>query len=123
LFRLFAELAGQRTPQAPDNQYNEWLKRAMDYIHMHFRDAIKVHDVARFVGVDRTHFTRTFHQAQGMSPHAYIQHLKLTEARELLLNSGMSIKEIAASLGYSDPYTFSRAFKRKYGHTPSAVPQ
>jgi AraC-like DNA-binding protein len=38
----------------------------------------------------------------------------------MLFNSSLSIKEIAASLGYEDPYTFTRAYKKMFGKPPSA---
>lgn len=63
---------------------------------------------------------RSFRAAFGATPHEYLMRRKFEEARRLLLYSGLSMKEIAASLAFADQYHFSNAFKRRSGLSPLA---
>src|SRR5690606_31108434 len=100
---LFANLSAKIKLNTSSSQQIHWLRKRLDYIQMHFRDNILVSDVAQNVGVDRNHFTRTFQHAMNISPNAYIQNLRLKEANYLLWSTDLTIKEVAASLGYTDP--------------------
>lgn len=61
---------------------------------------------------------RTIHKATGYSLHEYVHRLKVSEAKNLLLNSSQSVKETAIALGYKDVFYFSRLFKRFVGVSP-----
>ncbi len=66
-----------------------------------------------------SYFRKMFKKYTGVSPGQYHLEMKILRAKELLLNSGMSIKEIAYSLGFQSIYYFSRVFKQKQGRAPS----
>lgn len=72
---------------------------------------------------DRHHWSlstlrRTVSEYTGYALHEYVHRLKVAEAKKMLLNSDLSVKEIAAALGYSDPFYFSRLFKKQSGEAP-----
>jgi transcriptional regulator GlxA family with amidase domain len=85
----------------------------------HFRDRISVEEVANYVNLNRSHFTRAFYKQTKVTPNHYLQTLRLQEADLLLRRTAMSISEIALSVGYNDNYSFARAYKKKYGSSPS----
>lgn len=78
--------------------------------------------VARMVGrsglAERT-FKRRFRAATGYTPISYVQTLRIEEAKQLLETSATPTDSIAASVGYEDPASFRRLFKRETGLTPS----
>lgn len=65
-------------------------------------------------------FARRFNNATGHSPIEYLQALRVEEAKQMLEVEGMDVGAIAASVGYHDPTSFSRVFKRMAGLTPAA---
>ncbi|MBI3831152.1 MAG: helix-turn-helix transcriptional regulator [Planctomycetes bacterium] len=74
--------------------------------------------VAAQLGVSYTSFRKNFHRIAHCAPGAYRVRFRLARARELLLTG--SVKQVAASLGYGDPFTFSAQFKAQVGLSPRA---
>jgi len=79
----------------------------------------KVEDLCSASRLSRSHLRRLFHERTQQSPIAYLTRRKLERACQLLSSSRIPIGEIAISLGYEDPFYFSRLFKRKIGCSPS----
>ena len=71
-------------------------------------------------GLSPAHLRRRFVAKVGVSPIDFVIERRLARARELLETSPLHINEIAASLGYQDPFYFSRQFKRYFGTSPSS---
>lgn len=103
---------------AKDN-HESWLQKGREYIDIHYADGINVERVSSYIGVGRTTFTKQFTKCYGITPIQYIQSLKMNEGKKLLEQSTYSLSEIAASLGYPDLFSFSKAFKKKEGISPS----
>lgn len=68
-------------------------------------------------GID--HFGRVFRKIMGCSPQDFIIRARIAKARQLLLETGLSVKEIAAAIGYTSQFFFSRQFKSLTGQSPS----
>ena len=68
--------------------------------------------------VSEAHLIRQFRHYFGMTPYEYLMTRKIETARHLLLYSSLSVKEIAARMGFSDPYYFSNYFKHRTGLAP-----
>lgn len=79
--------------------------------------------IAEMVNMSYSWFRKTFKAYTNISPAKYISQLKLQEAKSLLLNSHMSIKEIAFHLHFEDTSYFSAVFRRNEGCTPSEYRQ
>jgi AraC-like DNA-binding protein len=65
-----------------------------------------------------SHFSNLFRKATGMAPLDYFIHLKLQKACLLLYSSDIKVKKIAKEIGYTDPYYFSRLFKKYMKASP-----
>ncbi len=76
-------------------------------------------DLVAQSGYSKYHYCRLFKQQTGRSPWQYITERKLERARELLLATQLSVKEVACQLGFNTPDYFSRLFARHTGVTPS----
>jgi AraC-like DNA-binding protein len=79
-----------------------------------------ISELAQEAGYSPDHFARIFKQTIGISPQAYVIRVRIDRAKQLLVESSLSISQIADVLGYEDLYFFSRQFKRKTGKTPRA---
>jgi AraC-like DNA-binding protein len=62
-----------------------------------------------------------FQKYAGMSPNAYLIEQRVNHARELLCTTACSVTEVSAYVGYSDPYYFSKLFKKRTGVCPSTL--
>lgn len=96
------------------------ILRAQAWIDEHWREPdvlIHLSDVANLT--ERT-FTRRFRHATGQSPTAYLQRKRVDEAKTLLERTTSSVEAICWSVGYDDPASFRRLFKRITAVTPGA---
>lgn len=74
--------------------------------------------VARQIGISRSHFDREFTKQTGQAPQQFLISCKMIEARRYLESSHLRVSEIAEALGYRDIYFFSRQFKQLVGQSP-----
>ncbi len=81
---------------------------------------MRVADLAASMGLGREHFTREFRRHLGMSPMRWL-HRRLVQRASAALIAGARVKAVADELGFSDEYYFSRFFKARTGHAPSAL--
>lgn len=103
-------------PQTGDRliqQFQEWLAD-------HYSEADPVMEMIRQSGLTRRTFGRRFHAATGYAPLDYVQRVRIEEAKQLLETGDRTVEQIAAQVGYSDPVSFRRLFKRMVGETPAA---
>ena len=99
---------------------NEFLSEITSYILSHyFEKDFSIKDIADYGGISETHLRRIFKQNLNISPIKYVNCLKLDKAKNMLQVSNFTINEIALSVGFDDPYYFSRFFKHETGLSPS----
>ncbi len=95
------------------------ISKAKSYIDENYQKDISLDDVSRFVDISPYYFSKLFKQEEGRNFIEYLTAIRMNAARRLLKDPGLSIKEICAMSGYSDPNYFSRIFKKYEGVTPS----
>lgn len=97
------------------------VSKVQQYVIEHISSELPVGVIAHNFQVSREHLTRVFRTQTGMTPHSYIMQRRMLLARELLLQTRLSCKEIADRVGYSNLSVFSRAFKATLKMPPSAI--
>jgi AraC family transcriptional regulator len=95
------------------------IARAIDFIEENIRSPMTVADVAESVSYSLFHFCRVFNHATHHTPYDYLIRRRLAESVRSLLDSQKTILEIALEYQFSNPETFSRAFRRMFGVLPS----
>lgn len=85
-----------------------------------FGQGISPTDVAEEINMGYSKFRRLFKEYTGYAPLQYIQELRLQRSKKLLLNTRLSLSDIAEEVGYDNADYFSTAFKKKNGITPAA---
>ena len=80
---------------------------------------ITAEDISKSLGISYSGFRRAFKELTGTSPSKYMLELKLNEAKLLLYNTNLPIKEISYSLNFENPDYFPIFFKKRTGKTPS----
>jgi len=94
------------------------IQTAQDWLAGHFSVANPLEEMVRKAGLTERTFKRRFSQATGMSPIAYVQRLRIEEAKRRLERTEASVDEISWQVGYEEPAFFRRLFKRVTGLSP-----
>ena len=87
-------------------------------LRQNFRESLSVTDLANRVGLSPNYLSSLFAAQEGQTLTDYVRQLRVEEARKLLANPRLLVKEIAFRLGFSDPHHFSRVFRRATGMRP-----
>ena len=100
---------------ADDPSVIEDMKR---YVMEHLTDRLTLTDLAKAAGYSPFHFHRTFLEAEGVTPRAFVEAHRLKKSCELL-KAGRSITSAAMDSGFSTPSQFTHVFKKKFQVSPS----
>jgi AraC-like DNA-binding protein len=112
-----AEAIGALTVISNPPAYTRPVRRAKDYLREHLADSIKLDELAAHAGLDKFHLCRAFRAQVGIPPHAYLTHLRIARAKELLLR-GVRASDVAPLVGLYDQAQLTRHFRRLVGTTP-----
>jgi AraC-like DNA-binding protein len=97
-----------------------FLRRAKDLVDRSYAQPLDVPALARQAHVSPAHFSRRFKEAFGESPHQYVLSRRVERAQELLRNTDLTVTEICLEVGFQSLGSFSSAFHRVAGMTPTA---
>lgn len=94
------------------------IERAFHYIYMHYREEIRLDDVARCAGMDKAALCRLFKRRTGGTILKYVIRMRIEHACHLLLTTSLNISQIAWQCGFNSFSQFSSSFKRHTGMPP-----
>ncbi|MCO8171673.1 AraC family transcriptional regulator [Pseudomonas sp. 21LCFQ02] len=114
-FGLMQDLLGGARPQA--GKPAPRVEQAADYINAHFKDAVRLDDICRAVGLSPSYLIRAFEQRYHMTPHAYLLNRRIQHAHSQL-RSGRLIADVACETGFADQAHLQREFKKHLAATP-----
>jgi AraC family transcriptional regulator len=97
------------------------LVRVHEYITEHLHENPSLSELAGIVAMSPLHFAKRFKATTGIAPHAYIIARRMDLAMELLCASRLSIAQLAARVGYSNPAHFRAQFRTHWGRSPGLV--
>lgn len=89
------------------------------YIDAHYMEELTLASLAERFFMSYSYLSKSFHKAFRMPFQQYLLMLRMEHALELLKDPSLSIQQIAAGVGYENAFNFSRAFKSRYGVSPS----
>lgn len=96
-----------------------WLLPALVHAQTNLDTRLSVAELAATVDRSPSHFARRFAAATGESPRRHLERLRIERAARLLVTRDATVLEIALDCGYASHETFTRAFVRRFGQTPS----
>ena len=118
LYQLLAALMrGRHAP--PVRRSDDSVQRACDYIANNLAMPITVEDIAAHVGLSRSRLYRLFMEELGLSPVQALTQVRIRQACALLRRGDLSVKAVAASVGYENQLYFSRRFREIMGCAPT----
>lgn len=115
--RTFSQIIHPITPQS--DYSNVYIQKACSYIENNYFKQITVADIALHVNISTGHLLRLFKQILNRTPQRYLTGYRMHIAKTLLVETTMSISEIANAVGYPDARHFSQLFRSRSGFTPS----
>lgn len=115
---ILARLVGAASARRGLPRLNDVVSRARLRLEEEPAGLPIVDDLIAEFDISRTHFFRLFKEQTGQSPYQYHLQLKLRRAGEMLRDSNLTVKEVAAALGFRSPYHFSKLFRAKTGASP-----
>ena len=119
---LFSELIalakGGFVKTAVKNPNEEVIKKILTFISTNYSRDINIDLLCKYVNYSRSYVSRIFKDRVGISIPEYTNEIRIKRAKFLLENTEMNINEIAKSVGYEDPFYFSRIFKNKIKVSP-----
>ena len=121
LFRLVASTMIRSTDasESKSSRGAAVVDRVLSYIESRLAHPFTIDDLAVVANLSTVHLTRLFRTKLGYPPMAYLARMRMIKARELLRDERLSVKKIAAAVGYSDAKHFARAFRLFDGLSPS----
>jgi AraC family transcriptional regulator len=96
------------------------LRRAIEYVETRLAEPVGLGDLASAAGLTRMHFAAQFRAATGLRPHEYLLRRRIERAQEMLVGTGMSLVDIALSVGFQTQSHFTTVFKRFTGLPPQS---
>ena len=120
LLKLSANMLSARSQAGgrEKSTVSEVALQIKEYIDAHIYEKIAVSDLAQIASLSASQLTRVFRSAYGQSPYDYVLARKIDTACRLLLNTGMSVKEVAYRLNFVDEHYFSNVFCKRMGMPP-----
>lgn len=94
---------------------------ATSYLHANCGHGVSVAEAARAACLSPFHFHRLFTRFHGVTPHRYLNRLRLERARAMLCSSDRSVMDVATDCGFESLGSFTTLYKRTFGTTPGAA--
>ena len=96
----------------------ELIQIAVKYINNNFERNISLGNIARFVFLSASYFTRAFKEEMGLSPIKYLLNVRIERSKELLAETDIKVSDIALNVGFSNQQRFNEIFKKYVRITP-----
>lgn len=118
---LIAEIVNDADVPEETSKLSEeaYVDMAIEEIVNHYDHPVKVSGIARKIGINRSYLSSIFKKRMGISPQQFLINYRLENAAQILAQTSMAIRTVAASVGYADSLTFSKAFRQRYGMSPT----
>lgn len=113
IYEFLGILLKNKKPSAHDDR----IEKAIGLMEAKYHEHLNIDEIAREIGLERSYFSVLFKEKTSVSPHKYLNSLRLRKACELIEKERCSISDAACATGF-DPCNFARIFKREMGKTP-----
>ena len=120
LYRLLYGMVSQNESRYLSNLKKSRIQSGLDYLECHYQDsALSAQILAEQSGVSEIYFRKLFAEIYGMPPKKYINLIRMTKAKELLLTGEITVAQVADAVGFRDVYSFCKAFRKAHDCTPT----
>ncbi|AJY74327.1 AraC family transcriptional regulator [Paenibacillus beijingensis] len=115
-----ANRSGISAKQLPPSEIERQIAHAIQWLSVQFNQPVSIELMSRTLGYHRTHLSKMFKRVTGLSPMQYLLKIRMERASALLLESRLTIVQVAASVGFTDAFYFSKQFHKWSGQSPTS---
>jgi transcriptional regulator GlxA family with amidase domain len=108
-------------PHLPGLTRDRVLRAAAALMRRHIEQPLPIHDIARHLGISQRGLESRCRHAAGRTPQAVYTAIRMSEARRLVQETGLTVTEIAGRVGYADASAMTRRFRAEFGLTPQQL--
>lgn len=124
LLELLAKLERKVIDAAkPHREHFDKIAQSVTLLHREYMHGYPLEYYADICCMSKYHYLRIFKSVVGISPMEYRNTIRMNHAKEMLEETGLTVAEIGASVGFSSPSCFCDAFKRQFGISPAKYRQ
>ena len=105
--------------EARSHTAEEKIQETVQFMKENPTGRYSLQELAQMARMSRHHYCKVFRRKHGFSPLEYFNRLKIQKACQLLLGTTLQVRQIALTLGFEDPYYFSRLFRKTIGLSPT----
>ncbi|WP_238393395.1 AraC family transcriptional regulator [Myxacorys almedinensis] len=95
------------------------LRQAIEYIQAHLGENLSLSDIATELGMSQYYFCHLFKRSTGISPHQFLIHQRVEQAKQLLRQPERTITSVAMDCGFANQSHFAKCFRRCTGMNPN----
>lgn len=117
IFPYFVNMGCEK--KQPHTETDARLKHVTDYIRATLHESPDYRQLARLANLSYCQLFRLFKREFGLSPQQYIEQQRVDYAKKLLRVNRLTVKEVAAQVGFSNQLYFSRRFQKATGFSPT----
>ena len=99
-------------------KYSDNVEKVIVILHQHYQEPLTLKEVSENLHLNVMYLGQLFKKETKKSFSAYLNHLRMEKAKQLLLHSNQNINEIASEIGYNNTTYFSKLFKKIVGRSP-----
>lgn len=121
--KIYGDFLTNQNEVGSGDENDEYITKADKYIRENFHKDITLEDIAKEVNLSQYYFSHLYKEKKGVTFIDTLTTVRITKARELILKGGMSVGDIAVSVGYHDQSYFSKLFKKITGFSPRGFRQ
>jgi AraC-like DNA-binding protein len=118
IFYSFSDKSIARNGRPHFYQLSEVLQKTIAYMESHLSEEVDLERLAYMAGTSKSTLVRAFNKELGCTPAKFLWNRRLAEAKTLLETKELSVNAVSELVGFMNPASFTRAFKRAYGQTP-----
>lgn len=119
LFQLLCDTTSNTPSVGETDKALRYIREVIRFISNRYQEPIKIQEIADLCGLDRSYLCKIFKHATNYTPQEYLIFFRIKKAKQLLKDPELPIQHIAYSVGYNDPFAFSKVFKKETGVSPS----
>ena len=96
------------------------ILQALQFMYDNYAERITLKDVAGYVYLSESYFSKIFREETGQTFNSYLNHIRIEKSKGMLLNRNLKISDVAIRVGFDDQSYFTKVFKRATGILPNA---